>query len=227
MFIRACFAICAVPAFQRPSERAGEALVRISSLIVALIVSAAVNSAHARDVALTFSIAEALADAELRNKVGSDVAFFFGDQVSPPVAKTFGDFVTNKKTNAFGKPDMVACRWAMESALIQLRDRARSLGANAVINIVSYYDKNITPSTTEYVCHAGNVVAGVALKGTFVVLGSGAAPAGRPAGRPAPVQQPAAQDVASRLKKLQDLKDKGLIDQSEYDKQREKFLAGI
>ena len=164
---------------------------RISSLIVALIVSAAVNSAHARDVELTFSIAEALADAELRNKVGNDVAFFFGDQVSPPVAKNFGDFVTNKKTNAFGKPDMVACRWAMELALIQLRDRARSLGANAVINIVSYYKKGITASTTEYVCHAGNVVAGVALKGTFVLLGSGAAPTGRQAA-PAPVQQPAA-----------------------------------
>lgn len=36
---------------------------------------------------------------------------------------------------------------------------AGQLGGNAVVNIVSYYKKNTTASTTDYVCHAGNFVA--------------------------------------------------------------------
>ena len=46
--------------------------------------------------------------------------------------------------------------------------RADSEGANAVVNIVSYYKKNVFSSPTEYECHAGAFVTGVALKGMFV-----------------------------------------------------------
>ncbi len=109
-------------------------------------------------------------DAELRKNLGRDIAYYFGGQPTPPVNKSFGDFVTNKKSNSFGRPDIEACRWAMLSALLQLQERARQLGADAVVDIVSYYKKNTKPSTTEYVCHAGAFVAGVALKGTFVKL---------------------------------------------------------
>ena len=48
---------------------------------------------------------------------------------------------------------------------------ARQLGGNAVVNIVSYYKKSTSASSTDYVCHAGNFVAGVALKGTVVTTG--------------------------------------------------------
>jgi hypothetical protein len=51
-----------------------------------------------------------------------------------------------------------------------LAGRARTEGGNAVINIVSYYKKNVFSSATEYECHAGAIIAGVALKGTVVKL---------------------------------------------------------
>ena len=54
----------------------------------------------------------------------------------------------------------------MLSALISLRDRAEDMGGNAVTKIVSYYKKDTFSSETEYECHAGGFVAGVALKGT-------------------------------------------------------------
>jgi hypothetical protein len=44
----------------------------------------------------------------------------------------------------------------------------QTIGANAVVNIVSFYQKNVMSSPTEFECHAGAVIAGVALKGDFV-----------------------------------------------------------
>jgi hypothetical protein len=139
-----------------------------------IIAALTAGRAQARDTELMLSISEAVDYGELTNKVGHEVAFFFGSQRSATPLRSFGEYVTNRKTNSFGRPDMVACRWAMLSALIQLRDRAKSLGGNAVIGIVSYYKKQTTMSDTDYVCHAGNFVAGVALKGTVVLLPPGA-----------------------------------------------------
>ena len=52
-------------------------------------------------------------------------------------------------------------------ALLALQDGAKSRGANAVVDIVSYYKKNEFKSATNYECWAGTFVAGVALKGTY------------------------------------------------------------
>jgi len=58
----------------------------------------------------------------------------------------------------------------MISALKELAERAKTEGGDAVVDIVSYYKKNVFSSATEYECHAGNIVAGVALKGRVVKL---------------------------------------------------------
>jgi hypothetical protein len=56
------------------------------------------------------------------------------------------------------------------TVVLALRDRAVSEGGDAVVNIKSYYKKNEVVSDSEYECHAGAFVAGVALKGTVVKL---------------------------------------------------------
>ena len=134
------------------------------------------SAVQARDTEYKLRIDEVLQDPEFKDRLGGDVDFYFGDQRAPKVGKTFGEFVSNRKTNSFGKPDEQACRWAMLSALLSLRDRAEEMGGNAVTKIVSYYKKNTQASSTDYVCHAGNIVAGVALKGTVAVVGSVAPP---------------------------------------------------
>jgi len=78
--------------------------------------------------------------------------------------------VTNKKTNAFAKKDESACLHVAQSAIIALHQSAKQAGANAVVNIVSYFRKKEYSSATNYECHAGNVVAGVALRGDFAKL---------------------------------------------------------
>jgi uncharacterized protein YbjQ (UPF0145 family) len=81
-----------------------------------------------------------------------------------------GEFATNKKTNAFGKSDLEACQHVFLSAVIELQERARKEGGNAVINIKSNYKNEVRESATEFTCGAGAVIAGVALTGEVVTL---------------------------------------------------------
>jgi len=135
-----------------------------------LLIIASFSIADARNTRLLLKIQDVLSRPDFQEKVGSSVAFYFSNQPQPQAAQTMGEFVTNKKTNSFGKSDEAACQWAMLSALIQFRDRATSEGGNAVVNLQSYYDKNEIPDKGEYECHAGAVVAGVALKGTVAKI---------------------------------------------------------
>ena len=124
--------------------------------------------AHSRNSRLLLSIHEALQSSNFVNKIDPDISLYFGDQKHAEVTHSSGDFTSNKKTNAFNKSDEDACQWVLLSALLSLQDRARKEGANAIINIVSYYKKNIYKSDSQFECHAGAIMAGVALRGEVV-----------------------------------------------------------
>lgn len=128
------------------------------------------GSALARDDKLKLPIQTAMTQPDAVAKLGSDVKFYFGNGAHPAAAQTLGTYTSNKKTNGVGKSDEQACNWAFLSAMIALRDRALAEGGNAVVNIESYYKKNSFSSATEYECHAGNIMAGVALRGQVVKL---------------------------------------------------------
>jgi hypothetical protein len=126
--------------------------------------------ATGRNTKYMLPIEAALTTPAAKEKLGTGVAFYFGNQAHPPIARTIGDWVTNLKTNAFNKSDEEACRWVFLSAVVSLRDRAVKEGGDAVVGIRSFYKKNEVVSETEYECHAGALIAGVALKGTVVTL---------------------------------------------------------
>ena len=125
---------------------------------------------HARDTKYLLPISAALEVKDSKDRLDGSIKFFFGNQPTPPVLAKLGTDVSNRKTNAFGKSDEKACNWAFLSAMVALEKRAQQLGANAVINIVSYYKKDVMSSPTEFECHAGALIAGVALKGDFVKI---------------------------------------------------------
>ena len=129
-----------------------------------------VGVAHARDTRLKLPIKDAMEASAAKEKLGTDVQFFFGSQASPAAKQTFGTYTSNKKTNFANKSDKEGCEWAFLSAMISLKERALAEGGNAVINIQSYYKKNEFSSETEYECGAGAFVGGVALRGTVVKL---------------------------------------------------------
>ncbi|WP_417067192.1 hypothetical protein [Niveibacterium terrae] len=158
-------------------------------LMVALLTSLFALGAQARDTELHLSIDEAMASTDAKAKLDSGVKFFFANQKTPAIEKSFGEDSTNKKTNAFGKSDEEACRWAFLSAMIQLQNRARQLGADAVVDIESFYKRDAEKSATDYECHAGAVLAGVALKGRFVKLAAKRAEAAAPADASTPTDK--------------------------------------
>lgn len=134
---------------------------------LALVSTLSCVSAFARDTVLHLPLADVLAMPEAKEKLDPAMKFFLAGQDTPKVIKRFSTDVSNPKTNGFNKSDEFGCKWAALSALINLQASAKREGANAVIDIVSYYKKNEYKSATDFECHAGAVIIGVALRGTY------------------------------------------------------------
>jgi hypothetical protein len=137
-------------------------------MLAALCAALATSHAFARDTIANYPIGDALNSEP--GKVSDDVTLYFAGQPHPPVLKSFGEFATNKKTNSFGRSDLQACQHVFLSAVMELQERARKEGGNAVINIKSDYRNKLRESATEFTCGAGAVIAGVALVGDVVTL---------------------------------------------------------
>jgi uncharacterized protein YbjQ (UPF0145 family) len=146
----------------------------MKKLLLTLAVSAAaisaIGPAQARDTKHMLPIASAMAANDAKNRLGDTVQFYFGDEKTPAILQRLGTDKTSQKTNSFGKSAETACNWAFLSAMLRLQERARELGANAVVNIVSNYKNVEHSSATEFECHDGAMMTGVALKGEFVKL---------------------------------------------------------
>lgn len=139
----------------------------MKKLILASILAALTTSAYARDDVGKYDIAQLLESSKAK-EVLLDIPLYFATQKHKAVAKTYGEVPTNKKTNAFMKSDTEACEWVMLSALKALQERAVRENMDAVIKIESNYKNRKFVSETQFECGAGNVMAGVALKGTLV-----------------------------------------------------------
>lgn len=141
----------------------------LSTLASVAFLTVSLNAA-ARDDHKMFPLKDALDAPAAQEKLDQSIKFYFAGQPHPTVVKNLGTWPTNKKTNAFGKSDTEACNWVFLSAMLTLRERAQKEGGNAVIDIKSNYRNIETASATEFMCGVGNIVAGVALKGTVVKL---------------------------------------------------------
>lgn len=143
---------------------------RLTTALLATTILLCSTQAVSRDDRQRFSIKEALSTEVAKQKLNAKIRFYFGNQSHGKIAKKFGHFSSNKKTNAFGKSDQQACEWAFLSAMMSLQKRAQSEGGNAVIDIRSNYKNTEFKSDTEFECGAGAIMAGVALTGTVVEL---------------------------------------------------------
>ncbi|MFJ4154320.1 excinuclease [Pseudomonas sp. NPDC089752] len=132
----------------------------------ALLLAAVPGISQARDTALYLPFEKVVQQMLAEKKLDGSVKFYLaGVQPRGKVNVISPNAVTNKKTNAFNKSDEAACEWALQSALLTMQDAAKKVSANAVTNIASYYKKNERKDAATYECHAGAVIAGVAIKG--------------------------------------------------------------
>jgi hypothetical protein len=141
-------------------------------VIFALLFAWESHPAWAADDIVMLSIQDALAQGRAESKLDGTVKFYFGTQAAPKAVQSHGVFVANPKTNAFAKSEGNACNRVFLSAMISLQDRAKSVGADAIINIQSYYRKHEFSSETQFECHKGFLMAGVALRGEVVRTGN-------------------------------------------------------
>jgi len=143
---------------------------RLAMALSVLVASATtIEPALATNVFM-LPIDKAMAMQDASSRLDGTVRFYFGDTSHPSVLHGYGEFVSNRKTNGFAKSDMSACSWVFLSALLEFQKRAHALGANAVINIHSYYKKEDVSNDTEIPCYKGFIVAGLALRGDVVTV---------------------------------------------------------
>lgn len=140
------------------------------SMFMAVIVVLVSGNAMARDDRNMWSISEAMGTEDAKQKLNKNIRFYFGDQSHPKIIKNYGEYMSNKKTNAFNKTDERACQWNFLSAMLSFQDRALRMGGNAVVNIRSYYKKNSISSQAEFECGSGAFVSGVTFLGDVVQI---------------------------------------------------------
>ena len=139
-------------------------------LSTAIALFATIIPAQARDTVHMRSIEAALNANDARARLGDGIKYYFGDQKTPEIIERLGSDKTSQKTNSFGKSAETSCNWVFLSAMLRLQARAQELGANAVVNIVSNYKNIERSSATEFECHDGAIMTGVALKADFVKI---------------------------------------------------------
>lgn len=134
-----------------------------------VLFSAAAIPVQAENTLLMLPIADAMAANDARARLGDSVKFYFADhKPTSKIVKELGSDTVSLRTNAFGKKNETACNWVFLSDMLSLKEEALKRGANAVINIVNNFDHKPNPSATEFECHVGFLMAGVAFKADFV-----------------------------------------------------------
>ena len=135
-------------------------------LMVSLI---APRLALARNDKYLLPIKAALESTEAREKPDGSVRFFFGKQSPPPIVTKLATVTPHGKASTRRTDDIKACNAAFLVALLDFQKHAKKAGANAVVNIVSYYKNVEMASPTEFECHAG-AAAHAILRGDLVKI---------------------------------------------------------
>lgn len=138
--------------------------------VLALSTLAAVP-AEARNTRHELPLQELLNSPKAREAgIDGSVRFYLAGARHPAVQSRMGSDISNKKTNAANKSDLEACQWAALSALLAFQEKAKSMGANAVVDIVSFYKRREYSSPINFECHAGSIIAGVTFKGSYAKI---------------------------------------------------------
>ena len=138
------------------------------ALLASLLISGLIFVLGACGTNLNFDYQDVMNSLDTKAKLGNQVAFYLANQPAPAIEKSFRQSIAKRKANSTS--DEQSCREALLDALTELRDRALRKGANAVVEVSSYYKKHDLADKTKYECHAGASGARVELKGTPVVL---------------------------------------------------------
>lgn len=141
----------------------------VGSIIALALSLVLVRPVQTRDDKYVLPIQAALGTKDVLGKPDGSVKFFYGKQQTPQIITKLGSATTHGRVAKLRNTDEIVCGAAFLAALLALQKRAKQAGANAVVNIVSFYQRVEMSSTSEFECHAGTA-AHVFLKGEFVKI---------------------------------------------------------
>lgn len=141
---------------------------QVKPLLAALVFSLVPSASHATNL-MYMPFETVLSNAIRAGRLDGSVKFYLagnGPTASQHMLRM--NVISDLGTNASNKSDRDACEWVLQSNLIKLQADAKRVGANAVVNIVSYYDQHVRKDLNTYECRVGIFVARVALRGDLV-----------------------------------------------------------
>jgi uncharacterized protein YbjQ (UPF0145 family) len=150
----------------RPSRIA--AVAAALAVLVALPAPSLAANDKPTDKVYDQELARALNDPEVMAQVGADVKFYFG-ATPDGVVQTLGRSRSHKKSRA-SRGVEGACARALGNTLAAMARQARGKGANAIVNIRSFWGGYPTSSATSYKCGIGSSTSGVALVGEMALV---------------------------------------------------------
>jgi hypothetical protein len=135
--------------------------------LVAMLAATCAGPAFAGGDVVRITLQSVLDMPEAKAKLDGSVRFYLAGSPTPRILKTGGDDFANEKTTSSASNNERTCRWVTLSDLISFQARAKQMGANAVVDMVSYYHRQVVSDPAEIECHLGPFVTGVALKGVY------------------------------------------------------------
>ena len=136
--------------------------------LAALLFALVPGISQARDTTHFLPFEQVVQEALQAGRLDGSVKFYLaGNKPAGNVSVVKSGVTTSQKTNAFNKSDEEACSWVLQSALIKLQNAAKAAGANAVVDLASNYKNKEYRDDSKYECHAGAIMAGVALKAKY------------------------------------------------------------
>ena len=165
------------------------------SVVLCLMAAAVAVPVMARNTEYKLPLADVLQSPEAKSRLDDAVKFNFAAKSMPAGAEPTGSDVISRTFNAArvrsvdsgnnygGGPapvasqgvndqsdDIAGCKAAALEGLIAMQQKAMQVGANAVVDLVSYYKNVQFSSATHYECHAGGTGSHVTFKATYAAL---------------------------------------------------------
>jgi hypothetical protein len=138
-----------------------------SVLSVCLLVP---SSVAARNVEYTLPMDEVLRMPAAERELDGQVRFYLSGQSHTQVVLRHSEEVVTAKIRGAGEEEIETCKRAALKALVHYQSKARKMGANAIIDMVSYFDAKPFMSPAQYECHAGSRTVVVVFKGSYAKI---------------------------------------------------------
>src|SRR5258706_9522518 len=124
----------------------------LSALLISGLLAISSPAAWAEDV-LIMDPQIALSSDEFKAGLGNDVAFYFTGAATPAFKTDMEEFLVDRVTRRSAGPPKTHCRRVLLAAFLDFQARARKKGGNAVVNMVSFYQKPYAADSTRVECH--------------------------------------------------------------------------